>query len=158
MERITESPMETNTGDRLLALSKHAFLALLTGGLSLVWLVGRKLPSWWESACLERARWIQDGRKPDAWKWVAEGWKATAGTILVSIPCAMAVTSGASLIVRGTIHPATASLTTAKAYVFLIVTPPILACAICLTLLSTWLWHSGRQAVSLAWSNRPWSH
>lgn len=157
MERITQNPQSDAVGDRLLALAKQALLALLTGGLSLIWLVGRKLPGWWESACLERAQWIQGGRRPDAWKWVQEGWKATGGTILVSIPVAMATTAAASALFRAAAGHSR-SIVAAKAYVFLIVSPPVLACAIALTLIATWLWHSGRQAASLAWAHRPWSN
>lgn len=157
MGRITQIPQSDAPGDRLLSLSKHALLALLTGGMSLIWLVGRKLPSWWESACLERARWIENGRRPDAWKWLQEGWKATGGTILVSVPVAMAMTAGGSMLIRS-LAGKSPSAAAGKTYVFLIVSPPVLACAIALTLVATWLWHSGRQAASLAWAHRPWSN
>ncbi len=161
MERITDRTLEPSPVDRFLTLSKHAFIAVFTGGLSLVWMIGRKVPTWWEAACLERARWIQDGRKPDSWKWVVSGWKASGATILVSIPVAMAMTAAGSFLTRAAMGPLPQnahSLTGARVYVVMIVTPPVLACAIALTLISTWLWHSGRQAAALAWSNLRWSN
>lgn len=85
---------------RASGFAKQAFLALLTGGLSLLWLIAKHLPGAWERTWLLRAEWIRRGRNPHEWEWLGHGWLAVLGTIVVALPASLVLGSLGSMVFR----------------------------------------------------------
>lgn len=140
---------------RIGRLIRQGLMALLTGGASLIWVLGRRVPTMWDEACITRAAWIQAGKPAKDWSWVAKGWLALLATILVALPFTMAITGIVTLaangmLVRGVHLP--------RWVLGLLAGPSLIALFVLAGLLVTWLWHSARQALALAWTLRPWSH
>ena len=84
---------------------KQTFLAFITGGMSLVLLIARRLPDTWEQTHLLRAEWITRGKNPQDWAWIKKGWLAVLGTSLVSVPASLAVGAFGSLFLRSQALP-----------------------------------------------------
>jgi hypothetical protein len=61
-DEINSHPSKKNSW----SIGKHLMMATLTGGLSLIFVLGLRLPALWESVCLVHAEWIQKGRDPGA--------------------------------------------------------------------------------------------
>lgn len=132
------------------SLGKHLALGLLTGGLSLFFYLGCRLPSLWEQVCLLRADWINKGRDPHTWEWIGRGWMATVGTLFVIFPAAMFLTVCVSLVFPGVFFRPPSGHISPVIICALII--PLSAMAIGLAVILTWLWHTLRQSCSLIWS------
>jgi hypothetical protein len=100
---LSESTDPTPSKSGAAEVAKQVFLVLLTGGISLLWLIARRLPDAWERTWLLRAEWISKGRNPREWGWLGRGWMAVLGTTLVAIPASLVFGSLGSLAYRG--HP-----------------------------------------------------
>lgn len=131
---------------------KHLFIALFTGGLSLLFVLGCRLPSLWEQVCVLRSDWIKKGRDPRTWEWIGRGWLAAMGTILVLVPAAMALTASLSLFNPQAFFMQHSGTPHISRLLIVAIIIPMTAMATGVAIILTWMWHTLRQSVSLIWS------
>ena len=146
-DEINSHPSKKNSW----SIGKHLMMATLTGGLSLIFVLGLRLPALWESVCLVHAEWIQKGRDPRIWRWIGLGWLATGSTLLVILPAAMILTVMMSCMFPGTFFRHTASVHLSPVLLLTILIP-FSTIALALAVILTWTWHTLRQSLALFWA------
>lgn len=134
---------------RVAELTKQGLFALMTGGLSLLWLVAKALPRAWERTWLLRADWVAHGREPREWAWLGQGWLAVLGTALVALPASLILGSLGSFVFRfGTLTPGQRLPLPALAFTLIFLCTFLTVFG----LVTIYCAHTLRMAVSLAWT------
>lgn len=129
-------------------LGKILFLALLTGGMSLVWLALTSASSLWDKACLARAEWLKAKESTKPWGWVGRGWMAAGASLFGILPSSMMLAGVLSLGMRNT-HYAPGMPLPLRALVVGMI--PTIAFMIVLGQVATMLFHTARAGSFEAW-------
>lgn len=83
--------------DGRFSLARTTFMALLTGGMSLLVLAALEAPAAWDRATLRRADWLLDGRKGIPWGWLGRKWIAALLTAVGILPVVLGCAAVCSL-------------------------------------------------------------